>query len=105
VLAVDRDGAARALYRRGSLGEGDYRLALQQPDQPGVIIAGQTTEARVWICRDREQPEQVLGGPAEGFGLITPGDQKAPAVLDTLLPTGNRNQLRAPTFESGECTR
>jgi hypothetical protein len=53
---------------------------------------------------NREQSEQIPGGPAESLSLLAPGGEEAPSVLDALLPTGNKDMSGAARFESGECT-
>jgi hypothetical protein len=50
------------------------------------------------------QPKQVLRGPAEGGGLVTPTDQEAAAILDCLLPVIDFDPVRAPLAEHGEAS-
>jgi hypothetical protein len=54
----------------------------------------------VRILRDREQPEQVLGGPAEPLSLLAPSSEEAPSVVNRLPPSVMLDMLRAAPVEN-----
>src|SRR5262249_24289147 len=51
VPAVNRDRAGRVLDRGCGLGERHHPPALQQPNQAGLVVAGQASVARVQLGR------------------------------------------------------
>src|SRR5262249_22987453 len=60
VPAVNRDRAGRVLDRSCGLGERHHPPALQQPNQAGLVVAGQASVARVRLGRRLVEAEQVL---------------------------------------------
>src|SRR5262245_3856772 len=70
--AVGRDGPDRVLDCCGRLSERHHLPALQQPDQAGLVIAGQAAVARMWLRGWHLEPEQVASGPTERLGLLSP---------------------------------
>src|SRR5215467_8056454 len=79
--AIGRDGPGRVLNRCGGLGEGDYGPSLEQPDQAGLVVAGQPAVARMRRRRRLVEAEQVARGPAERLGLLAPPRHEPTAVL------------------------
>src|SRR5215831_2664312 len=95
VPAVNRDRAGRVLDRSCGLGERHHPPALQQPNQAGLVVAGQASVARVRLGRRLVEAEQVLCVPAKHLGLLAPLGKEAATVLDGLLPAIVWNEVRA----------
>ena len=100
--AIEGDRAGRVLDRGGGLGERHHLAALQQPDQAGLVVAGQAAIARVRTLRRLVEAEQILGGPAERLGLLAPAGEEAATVLDGEPPAVDRDQVGAAGFEGGD---
>src|SRR5262249_33534183 len=101
--AIDSDGAGRALDRGSRRGERDYRLSLQQPDQAGLVVAGQPVKTGLGVLWHGDQAEQVPGRPAEGVRLVTPAGQKGLAAGNGLLPALHRYEVGTPGLKDGDC--
>src|SRR5262245_57451138 len=94
---IGGDVAGRAEDRRRGLSELHDPPPRQEPDQTGLVVAAQAAVARVRRVRNLVQAEQVARGPAQHLGALTPGCNEAPAVLDSLLPAGDLDLVRAPS--------
>ena len=57
------------------------------------------------VLGDREQPEQVLGGPAEVTCLLAPPGQEASGRPQRIAASGRAGLLGAAGFEGGEGAR
>ena len=100
-LAIRQDGSC-ALNSRRSCRQSDNGPAAQQPDQAGLVVAGQSA---IVGCRSLGwgvQAEQLTRRPAERLGLLAPCSQKLPPVRDRLLPALGFDQIGASTLQGTE---
>src|SRR6516164_1656574 len=101
VPAVNRDRTGRVLDRGCGLGERHHLPALQQPNQAGLVVAGQASVARVWLGRRLVEAEQVLCFPAKRLRLVAPAGEERAGIVDSELPAVDRDEVRAASLESG----
>ena len=94
VFAVGGRRAARASDRGGISGERQNLAALQEPNEAGLIVAGQASIARARVLRRSVQPEQVRTRPTKRLGLLTPGCKKPACVLYGLFAALDRDVVR-----------
>ena len=73
---VERYFASRCADHRTVGGKGDDRSAMQQPDQPGDVIAAQAAVVRPTLLRRVMKAKQVLRCPAQRLGSLSPLDDK-----------------------------
>src|SRR5262249_1339156 len=90
------------LNRCGGLGEGDYGPSLEQPDQAGLVVAGQLAVGRMRRRRRLVEAEQVARGPAKRLRLVAPALEERASIVDSELPAVDRDEVRAASVESGQ---
>jgi hypothetical protein len=74
---VERYSASRCADHRTVGGEGDDRPAMQQPDQPGDVIAAQAAVVRPTLLRRVMKAKQVLRCPAQRLRSLSPLDNNS----------------------------
>src|SRR5262249_53882455 len=98
VPAIGGDRAGWIVNSCSLCGEREHLATVEQPDEPGLVVAGQPVKTGLGVLRHGEQPEQVLGRPTEGVRLVTPADEEASAIVHGLLPALGREAIWAAGF-------
>lgn len=102
--AVGEDRSRRSLDSSRGGRQRDDGAAPQQPQEASQIVSREAAIVRGRPRADGRQSEQIGCRPSQCFGLLSPPSEETPSVLDSSLPVGDINQIRAAAFEFIERT-
>jgi hypothetical protein len=84
--------------RHGARHRGDA-AALENPGQPGGVMAREAVVGQVRIFRRHVEPEEVAAAPAKRRGLFPPQPDEQPGVVNAPPPSVLRDEVRTAAFQ------